>query len=236
MVNRSTKESRGELSGSAAARVPEVPATVGHYRWIVCALLFFATTINYMDRQVIGILAPYLQRTIGWNDIQYGYIVTAFQAAYALGLLVVGRLIDRVGTRIGYALSIAVWSLSAMGHALANSVGGFVLARFMLGLGESGNFPAGIKTVAEWFPRKERALATGLFNAGSNVGAVLAPLAVPWIYVHLGWRWTFLFTGFFSAAWLIAWLTTYRRPQEHPRLSAGELAYIHGDAAEPTGK
>ena len=236
MVNQNPKESHGELSGSAAVRVPEVTAKVGHYRWLICALLFFATTINYMDRQVIGILAPYLQHTIGWNDIQYGYIVTAFQAAYALGLLVVGRLIDRVGTRIGYALSIAVWSLSAMGHALANSVGGFVLARFMLGLGESGNFPAGIKTVAEWFPPKERALATGLFNSGSNVGAVLAPLAVPWIYIHLGWRWAFVFTGLFSAAWLIAWLTMYRRPQEHPRLSAGELAFIESDAREPGGK
>ena len=235
-VNQNPKQSRGELIGSAAVRVPEVTAKMGHYRWLICALLFFATTINYMDRQVIGILAPYLQRVIGWNDIQYGYIVTAFQAAYALGLLVVGRLIDRVGTRIGYALSIAVWSLSAMGHALANSVAGFVLARFMLGLGESGNFPAGIKTVAEWFPRKERALATGLFNAGSNVGAVLAPLAVPWIYIHLGWRWAFVFTGFFSAAWLVAWLTTYRRPQEHPRLSAGELAYIQNDAGESAGK
>jgi len=235
-VKQIPKEPRNELSGSAAVRVPEVTAKMSNYRWLICALLFFATTINYMDRQVIGILAPYLQRTIGWNDIQYGYIVTAFQAAYALGLLLMGRLIDRVGTRIGYALSIAVWSLSAMGHALANSVGGFVLARFMLGLGESGNFPAGIKTVAEWFPRKERALATGLFNAGSNVGAVLAPLAVPWIYIHLGWRWAFVFTGFFSAAWLIAWLTTYRRPQEHPRLSAGELAYIRSDAGEPAGK
>ena len=235
-MSRLPKESRGDFIGSAAARVREANATKGHYRWIICALLFFATTINYMDRQVIGILAPYLQRIIGWNDIQYGYIVTAFQAAYALGLLVVGRLIDRVGTRIGYALSIAAWSVAAMGHALANSVSGFVAARFMLGLGESGNFPAGIKTVAEWFPRKERALATGLFNAGSNVGAVLAPLAVPWIYIHLGWRWAFVFTGIFSAAWLAAWLTTYRRPHEHPRLSAGELAYIQSDAGEAEGR
>ena len=236
LVSQLPKESRGELIGSATARVPEATTTAGHYRWLICALLFFATTINYMDRQVIGILAPYLQRVIGWNDIQYGYIVTAFQAAYALGLLLMGRLVDRVGTRMGYALSIAVWSLSAMGHALANSVGGFVAARFMLGLGESGNFPAGIKTVAEWFPRKERALATGLFNAGSNVGAVLAPLAVPWIYTRLGWRWSFLFTGFFSATWLVAWLTIYRGPQEHPRLSPGELAYIQSDPTEATGK
>jgi MFS transporter, ACS family, aldohexuronate transporter len=205
----------------------------GHYRWLICALLFFATTINYMDRQVLGILAPYLSKVIGWNDIQYGYIVFAFQAAYALGLLGMGRFIDRVGTRLGYALSIAVWSLSAMGHALANSVEGFITARFMLGLGESGNFPAGIKTVAEWFPRQERALATGVFNAGSNVGAVLAPLAVPWITQHWGWRWAFMFTGFFSACWVIAWLRTYRRPEAHPRLSPGELAYIQSDSAEP---
>jgi len=216
-------------------KAPAAPPA-GHYRWVICALLFFATTINYMDRQVIGILAPYLQRIIGWNDIQYGYIVTAFQAAYALGLLVMGGLIDRVGTRIGYAIAIALWSLSAMGHALANSVWGFVTARFMLGLGESGNFPAGIKTVAEWFPQKERAFATGLFNAGSNVGAVLAPLTVPWIYIHLGWRWAFLFTGFFSAGWLAAWLVIYRRPEQHPRLSPGELAYIQSDPAEPLRK
>jgi ACS family hexuronate transporter-like MFS transporter len=222
-------------TGEAAAATREPPAGAGHYRWLICALLFFATTINYMDRQVIGILAPYLQRIIGWNDIQYGYIVTAFQAAYALGLLVMGRVIDRVGTRIGYAVSIAVWSLSAMGHALANSVWGFMAARFMLGLGESGNFPAGIKTVAEWFPRKERALATGLFNSGTNVGAVLAPIAVPWIYTHLGWRWAFVFTGFFSAGWLVAWLAIYRAPAQHPRLSPRELAYIQSGGSEPAG-
>jgi MFS transporter, ACS family, hexuronate transporter len=208
----------------------------GHYRWIICALLFFATTINYMDRQVLGILAPFLQKTIGWNEIQYGYIVTAFQAAYAIGLLLVGGFIDRVGTRIGYAVSIAVWSLSAMGHSLANSALGFGFARAMLGLGESGNFPAGIKTVAEWFPRKERALATGIFNSGTNIGAVIAPLTVPWIAIHLGWRWAFLFTGFFSATWLVCWLTLYRRPQEHPRLSSSELHYIQSDPVEPTTK
>ena len=234
MVDPITRPSRSPIK--VPVKAPDAPAATGRHRWVICALLFFATTINYMDRQVIGILAPYLQRIIGWNDIQYGYIVTAFQAAYALGLLLMGRLIDRVGTRIGYAISIAVWSFSAMGHALANSVWGFVTARFMLGLGESGNFPAGIKTVAEWFPRKERALATGLFNAGSNVGAVLAPLAVPWIYLHLGWRWAFLFTGFFSAGWLIAWLVIYRRPEQHPRLSPSELAHIQSDPAEPLGK
>jgi ACS family hexuronate transporter-like MFS transporter len=181
------------------------------YRWRICALLFFATTINYIDRQVLGVLAPYLQTVIGWNEIQYGYIVTSFQAAYAIGLLVAGGVIDRLGTRIGYAISIAIWSLAAMSHALVQSVIGFAAARFALGLGEAGNFPAAIKTVAEWFPRKERALATGIFNSGSNVGAIVAPLAVPWITLRLGWHWAFLFTGFLSAAWLIAWLTVYRR-------------------------
>jgi ACS family hexuronate transporter-like MFS transporter len=188
---------------------------IGSYRWRICALLFFATTINYVDRQVLGVLAPDLQRIIGWNEIEYSQIVVAFQAAYAVGLLVVGGFIDRVGTRIGYAVAIAIWSLSAMGHALVNSALGFGLARFMLGLGESGNFPAAIKTVAEWFPRKERAFATGIFNSGSNVGAIIAPLAVPLIAVRLGWRWAFLFTGIFSALWLVAWLTVYRPPRHH---------------------
>jgi len=224
------------IQGLATSAEPtpkaESHSSSGRLRWTICLLLFFATTINYMDRQVIGILAPNLQRIIGWSDVQYGYIVTAFQAAYALGLLVMGWLIDRVGTRIGYALSIILWSLSAMGHAFVNSVNGFMRARFMLGLGESGSFPAAIKAIAEWFPRKERALATGLFNAGSNVGAVLAPLTVPWIYSHWGWRWAFLFTGFFSAAWLVAWLVTYRRPREHPWLSSGELAYIVADPVD----
>jgi len=180
------------------------------YRWRICALLFFATTINYVDRQVLGVLAPYLQSIIGWNEIQYGYIVTSFQAAYAIGLLVAGGVIDRLGTRIGYAISIAIWSLAAMSHALVHSVLGFAVARFALGLGEAGNFPAAIKTVAEWFPRRERALATGIFNSGSNVGAIVAPLVVPWITLRFGWRWAFVFTGFLSAVWLISWLTIYR--------------------------
>jgi ACS family hexuronate transporter-like MFS transporter len=205
----------------------------GNFRWVICALLFFATTINYMDRQVLGLLAPLLQKTFGWTEIQYGNIVQMFFYAYALGLLVVGRFIDRVGTRVGYAVAIAVWSLSAMGHSLARSIFGFGAARFMLGLGESGNFPAAIKTVTEWFPRKERALATGIFNSGTNVGAIVAPLTVPWIAVHLGWRWAFLFTGIFSATWLVLWLLLYRPPQEHPRLSANELRYIQSDPLEP---
>jgi len=204
----------------------------GNLRWVICALLFFATTINYMDRQVLGLLAPLLQKTFGWSEIQYGNIVQMFFYAYALGLIVVGRFIDRVGTRIGYAAALAVWSLSAIGHSLARSIFGFGTARLMLGLGESGNFPAAIKTVTEWFPKKERALATGIFNSGSNVCAVVAPLTVPWIAVHLGWRWAFVFTGFFSATWLILWLLLYRRPQQHPRLSPSELRYIQSDPFE----
>lgn len=195
----------------AAAQPQPVDADRG-YRWRICALLLFATTINYMDRQVLGVLAPDLQRIIGWNELQYSYIVMAFQGAYALGLLAMGGLIDRLGTRTGYAVSITLWSLAAMGHALVNSVFGFGAMRFLLGLGESGNFPAAIKTVAEWFPRKQRSLATGIFNSGSSAGAIVAPLAVPWIAVRFGWRWAFVFTGLFSATWLVVWLRTYRRP------------------------
>lgn len=208
----------------------------GNLRWVICALLFFATTINYMDRQVFGLLAVDLQKMFGWNEIQYADIVNCFYATYAIGLALMGGIIDRIGTRIGYAISIGIWSLSAMGHALANSILGFGFARAMLGLGESGNFPAAIKTVTEWFPKKERALATGIFNSGTNVGAVVAPLTVPWVAAHWGWRWAFLFTGFFSATWVVCWLVFYRRPQEHKRLSASELNYILSDPVEPSIK
>lgn len=212
----------------------EAKPRIGGYRWRICALLFFATTINYVDRQVLGVLAPELQRIIGWNELQYSYIVDAFQGAYALGLLCIGGFVDRVGTRIGYAVAISIWSLSAMAHSLVQSVFGFGLVRFILGLGESGNFPAAIKTVAEWFPQKERAFATGVFNSGSNIGAIVAPLAVPWIAVHLGWRWAFVFTGIFSAMWLAVWLVTYRPPGQHAKLSAAELGYIESDSREPS--
>ena len=203
-------------------------------RWLICGLLFVATTINYMDRQVIGILAPTLQKEIGWSEAQYGLIITAFSAAYAIGLIVFGRLIDRFGTRIGYAVSVAWWSLAAAGHALAQSAFGFGVARFFLGFGEAGNFPAAVKTVAEWFPQKERAFAVGLFNCGSNVGAIIAPLAVPWIALHLGWRWAFLFTSGIVVCWIIAWLILYRQPEAHPWLSRTELDYIRGGVAAPT--
>jgi ACS family hexuronate transporter-like MFS transporter len=210
------------------------PSTVeavrtGHYRWYICGLLFFATTINYIDRQVIGVLAPELQRIIGWNEIQYGWIITSFQAAYAIGFLMAGRFIDRVGTRIGFAVMFSIWSLAAIGHSLVATVVGFGVARFVLGIGESGNFPASIKTVAEWFPQKERALAAGIFNAGSNMGAIIAPIAVPWITLRFGWRWAFIATGLLGVPWLVAWLRTYRPPRQHPKLRANELAYIQSD-------
>ena len=200
----------------------------------MCALVFFATTVNYIDRQVLGILAPTLQREIGWTEVQYGYIVTAFQAAYAIGLLAVGRILDVIGTKIGYALALVFWSLSAVAHALVRTPLEMGVARFALGLGESGNFPAAIKTVAEWFPRRERALATGIFNAGTNVGAVLAPLAVPWIAVSCGWRWAFVLTGVIGLVWLLLWLPLFGQPDRHPRVTAAELALIRSDPEEPT--
>jgi ACS family hexuronate transporter-like MFS transporter len=207
-----------------------------HMRWTVCALLFAATSINYMDRQVLGILAPTLQHSIGWTEAQYGYIVSAFQFAYAVGLIVAGQMVDRFGTRIGYAVVMAIWSISAMCHSLARSALQFGIARFFLGLGESGNFPAAIKATAEWFPQSERSLATGIFNSGTNVGAILAPAIVPWVTIHYGWRPSFLLTGAFSAVWIIWWLTHYRKPADQPKISRAELELIHRDPPQPVAK
>lgn len=207
---------------------------MSHYRWVVCALLFFATTVNYMDRQVLAILAPALQREIGWSESEYGYIVSAFQTAYAAGLLVVGRAIDLIGTRLGYTIAVIFWSVAAMAHALARSALGFGISRFALGLGEAGNFPGAVKVVTEWFPKRERALATGVFNSGSNVGAVLAPLAVPWIALKYGWQWAFVITGAVGFTWVVLWLALYRLPHEHARVSKAELAHILSDPAEPS--
>jgi ACS family hexuronate transporter-like MFS transporter len=204
-------------------------ARVGYLRWVICALLLLASTINYIDRQVLGILAPELQRVIGWSEVQYGYIVTAFQGAYALGMLAAGRVLDVVGVRHGFALALVLWSLAAMAHALARTPFGFGVARFALGLGESANFPASIKTVAEWFPKKERAFATGIFNAGTNVGALIAPLIVPPIALTWGWRWAFVVTGAIGFGWLVFWYLYYESPEKHPRLSPGELAHIRSD-------
>lgn len=203
----------------------------GGVRWRICALLFWATTLNYIDRQVLGVLAPSLGHALGWTQVDYGYIVTSFQVAYAIGLVFAGAVIDRLGTRIGYALAIGVWGLAAASHALARTVLEFAAARFALGLGEAGNFPAAVKTVAEWFPRRERAFATGLFNAGTNVGAVLAPVAVPVAAALWGLRSGFLLTSGLSALWLVTWLLYYRSPQRHPAVSARELEYIR--AGEP---
>ena len=201
-------------------------------RWWICALLFFATTINYIDRQVFAILAPQLQTEIGWSEIEYGYIVTAFQLSYAIGLLLVGKLIDFLGTKKGFILSIIVWSLAAMAHALARTPVGFGMARLALGIGESGNFPAAIKTISEWFPRKERALATGIFNSGSNIGAIVAPLLVPIIALNFGWQAAFIITGLLGFIWLFFWLRLMKRPEEHPGINAAELDLIKADTEE----
>ena len=201
-------------------------------RWWICALLFFATTINYIDRQVFAILAPQLQTEIGWSEIEYGYIVTAFQLSYAIGLLLVGKLIDFLGTKKGFILSIIVWSLAAMAHALARTPIGFGVARLALGIGESGNFPAAIKTISEWFPRKERALATGIFNSGSNIGAIVAPLLVPIIALNFGWQAAFIITGLLGFIWLFFWLRLMNRPEEHPGINAAELDLIKADTEE----
>ena len=182
------------------------------YRWTICALLFAVTTINYVDRQVLGILAPTLQRELSWSESQYGDVVSWFSLVYAFGFLLAGRWLDRVGVRRGFATAVVVWSLAAMGHALARTTAAFAAARALLGLGESANFPGAIKAVAEWFPKEERALATGIFNAGTNTGAIITPLLVPWIALTWGWRWAFIVTGSFGFVWLLLWLALYRSP------------------------
>src|SRR6201984_2333608 len=190
-------------SASAQSQIkPRISFRLGHFRWVICALLLFGTTKNYMDRQVLGVLKSTLQHDFGWNEIDYSNLVFAFQAAYALGMVVVGRLIDRLGTRLGYALAMVFWSLASMAHAFAGSLAGFAIARASLGFGEAGIFPASIKTVAEWFPKKERALATGIFNAGTNVGAMLAPVVVGWRRLRWGWRAAFVATGSLGFVWL----------------------------------
>lgn len=236
MSDETLTSAAGERPQEAGKGRSKASIWVGNFRWVICALLLFGVTKNYMDRQVLGILKDTLQQHFGWNEIDYGNIVFAFQAAYAAGMLVMGSLVDRVGTRIGYAICMVFWSLAAMAHAIAGSLGGFIAARAALGFGEAGVFPASIKAVGEWFPKKERALATGIFNAGTNIGAIVAPLLVPWITVNLGWRWAFVFIGALGFIWLIFWLLIYRRPEEHPSVSREELAYIRSDPQEPTVK
>jgi len=233
------------IAGTASA------TRVSNYRWWICGLLFLASSINYIDRQVIGILKPTLQQEFGWSEVGYGDIVMAFQLAYAIGLAVTGRVIDRVGTRLGLSVAIVVWSVAAIAHAgvlwygsaivsvlrltglaVSVSVAGFMAARFALGIGEAAIFPAGIKAVAEWFPRRERAFAAGLFNAGTNVGALAAPVAVPWLTLSFGWQWAFVATGALGFIWLLLWLRSYWLPANHPRVSSAELALIRSDRDE----
>src|SRR5947208_1225898 len=205
---------------------------IGYFRWIICALLLFGTTKNYMDRNVLGVLKETLQHTLGWSEVDYGNLTVVFQAGYALGMLVVGWIIDRLGTRLGYALAMIFWSLASMGTALCKSLASFGLAHCILGLGEAAIFPASIKAVAEWFPKKERALATGIFNAGTNVGAMLAPVAVAWISLRWGWRGAFVGIGGIGFLLLVLWVMLYEKPEEHPRLSKAELNYIRSDPQE----
>ena len=213
-----------------------VNQAIGKYRWTICALVFFATTINYLDRAVISLLKSDLSKEFNWNDGDYANIEIAFKLCYAFGMLVAGRLIDWLGTKMGYFYATLTWSLAAIGHAFVTSTFGFIVARSFLGLTESGNFPSAIKTVAEWFPKKERALATGIFNSGTNIGAIIAPLSVPFIVVAWGWKWAFIITSSFGFIWLILWLVMYEIPARHKKLSPAELEYINSDVDEPIAK
>ena len=215
---------------------PAVSSRAGYFRWVICGLLLLGTTKNYMDRWVLSALKTTLQHDLGWSEVDYSHIVIAFQAAYAVGMLAVGGFIDRVGTRLGYAIVMIFWSVASMAHAVGSSLSSFFIARIALGFGESGIFPASIKAVAEWFPAKERALATGIFNAGTNVGVILAGLSVPWITHHFGWRWAFVIIGSLGFVWLALWLLLYQKPEDHPRCSRAELEYILGDTPQPTEK
>lgn len=247
-----------QQASTAGASASGGAGKIKHLRWYICGLLFFAATINYVDRQVIGILKPTLVAEFGWQDERiYAAIVFSFQLAYAIGLLLAGRIMDRLGTLVGFTLAVVLWSIAAIGHAVADwfpwlslptlnldaatglsvvmltgTAAGFALMRFLLGLGEAGNFPASIKTVAEWFPKKERALATGIFNSGTNIGALITPLVVPWITLHWGWQWAFIVTGLTGFIWVIWWLLMYRAPEKHARLSAAEFEHIRSDPAE----
>nr|WP_315196884.1 MFS transporter [uncultured Flavobacterium sp.] len=219
-------------------------AAIGKYRWTICSLVFFATTVNYLDRNVISYLRPFLAEAFHWSPeqevIDYANIEIAFKVAYALGMFYAGGFIDKFGTKIGYALATGLWSIAAIAHAFATGTGGFIIARVFLGITEAGNFPAAIKATAEWFPQKERALATGVFNSGSNIGAIIVPLTVPLIAETWGWQWAFILTGVIGFIWLILWFIFYEIPEKQKRLSQAELEYINSDKSdiddEPTGE
>lgn len=221
-------------TGNTDAGSGQVPA--GRYRWVICGLLFAATAINYVDRQMIGVLKPTISSELHWDENTYADVVFWFQAAYAIGYLSFGKIVDALGARVGYTIAFVIWTLGHTLSGFARSLFQFSAARFILGIGESGNFPAGLKAVTEWFPARERALATGLFNAGANVGAIITPLVVPAITLAYGWRMAFIVTGVVSLIWLVAWLAVYRRPRETVRLSPGELAYIESDPPDPAQK
>ena len=214
----------------------DVTARSGRYRWLVVALLFAATAINYVDRQMIGVLKPTLSHEFSWSEGDYARIVFWFQVAYAIGYISFGRIVDVLGARLGYALAIVVWTISHMAHGLATGVASFAAARFGLGVGESGNFPSGIRAVTDWFPQRERALAIGIFNAGANIGAIITPLLVPALVIAFDWRVAFYITGLLGVAWLVAWWILYRHPAEHKHVTAGELAWIRQDPPDPEAK
>jgi len=239
-----TTSASGSLAASADAEAargneqarPAISSYAGHFRWVICTLLLFGTTNNYMDRNVLGVLNKTLQHDLGWSEIDYSNLVVAFQAAYAMGLVVVGRFIDKLGTRLGYALALGFWSLASMGTALGSSLSSFTVSRLALGFGEAAVFPASIKAVAEWFPKKERALATGIFNAGTSIGAMLTPVVVPWINARWGWRGAFIGIGALGFVLLAFWVWIYRKPEEHPRVSKAEFDYIRSDPQVLAGK
>lgn len=206
------------------------------FRWVILSLLFIATTILYIDRSALGILAPHLQDEIGWNEEQYGLINSAFMVAYAICFLLMGRLIDRIGTKRGYLISVIIWSIAAVGHSFARSWIGFAFARFTLAIGQSGNFPSAIKVVAEWFPKKERALAIGIFNGGSNMGTILSPLIIPALVLSFdSWKAGFLWTLPLSMIWIVLWLKYFRQPADHPKVAASELEFIESDKEDEKG-
>ncbi len=220
----------------ATAVVPGVAAAaarVGRFRWVICALLFAATAINYVDRQMIGVLKPTLSKEFGWTEGDFATIIFWFQVAYAIGYVSFGKVVDMVGARLGYAVAIVIWTISHMAHGLASGVTTFAMARFGLGIGESGNFPAGIRAVTDWFPQRERAFAIGLFNAGANIGAIITPLLVPALVLAFDWRVAFYVTGILGILWLVAWWLVYRHPSEHGRVNPAELAWIEQDPADP---
>jgi ACS family hexuronate transporter-like MFS transporter len=236
MVNEPSLESSKHASNHANAlsvgkRLGLLALGVGRYRWTICFIIFLAATINYIDRQVIGLLKPDLSRLQGWDDKQYGDIIFWFQLAYALGMVSMGWLVDKVGTKRGFAVAATIWGLAAAGHALATDATGFKLARFALGIGEAGMFPAAVKVIAEWFPRRERAFALGLFNSGTNVGAIVTPLMLPLIVPRVGISASFVVTGLLALAWTVVWMATYHTPDDHPRIGKAEREWIESDRA-----